>query len=121
MEDENQRIPSPPPRGMTAHEILEREGRRPVGRPPEDRPQPSYPANDVRANAGIGGGYGEVAFTATPRPAAIFTGLDMAADRRNELIQVARNCVMLFDSAHVTGAEQCYVGRLCQTMLEFHV
>ena len=101
MEEENQRIPRPPTMGMTAREVLERQG----------RPEPIYRSDDGRAY--------NTAQQARPGPRDIFTP-DMAADRRNELIQVARNCVMLFDAAHVTGAEKCYVGRLCQQMLEFH-
>lgn len=41
------------------------------------------------------------------------------AARRHELTQLALEACKLFDKYHVLPHEKCYVGRLCQTLLEF--
>ena len=43
----------------------------------------------------------------------------MSPSRRKELAELALNCCTLFDAAKVTSREKCYVGKLCQLLLEF--
>ena len=39
--------------------------------------------------------------------------------RREELTELAKKCCALFDKYEVKASEKCYVGRLCQAILEF--
>ena len=43
----------------------------------------------------------------------------ISPSRRKELVDLALNCCLLFDAAKVQGYEKCYVGKLCQHLLEF--
>ncbi len=42
-----------------------------------------------------------------------------APKRRKELVDLALSCCALFDAANVLDDEKCYVGQLCQRLLEF--
>ena len=51
--------------------------------------------------------------------ATILKSMSMSPSRRKELVDLALNCCSLFDAAKVQGYEKCYVGKLCQHLLEF--
>ena len=44
----------------------------------------------------------------------------MSAARRKQLLALVDSIANLFDAYEVKGSEKCYVGRLCQSALEFN-